>query len=64
MAEAGETTPENTMAWLELEWYDWYLLTPEERWHESGRLWGFYLAMGGSLDPEPDTQSPFYFLPS
>jgi len=46
------------------EWLDWYLLTPEERWREADRLWDVYLAMGGSLDPEPDTQSPFYFLPS
>jgi hypothetical protein len=39
---------------------DWYALTPLERWRESAKLWEVYLAMGGSLDPEPDTQSPFF----
>ena len=42
------------------EWAEWYRLTPAERWHESQKLWQTYLALGGSLDPEPDTQSPFY----
>jgi hypothetical protein len=41
------------------EWLDWYSLTPLERWHESQKLWGHYLAVGGSLEPEPDTQRPF-----
>lgn len=45
---------------VEPEWLDWYRLTPQERWAESERLWEMYLAMGGSLDPEPDSQSPFY----
>ena len=39
---------------------EWYSLTPLERWRESAKLWEVYLAMGGSLDPEPDTQSPFF----
>jgi hypothetical protein len=26
---------------------------------ESMKLWRFYLDAGGSLDPEPDSQSPF-----
>ena len=38
----------------------WFRLTPQERWEESARLWYHYVAMGGSLDPEPDPQSPFY----
>ena len=42
------------------EWVDWFRLTPAQRWEESARLWAVYLALGGSLDPEPDTQSPFY----
>ncbi len=42
------------------EWAEWYRLTPEERWLESEKLWQTYLALGGSLDPEPDTQSPFF----
>ena len=41
------------------EWLDWYRLTPAERWRETTRLWSFYLEVGGSLDPEPDSQSPF-----
>ena len=39
---------------------EWYSMTPMERWSESAKLWEVYLAMGGSLDPEPDTQSPFF----
>lgn len=42
------------------EWAEWFQLTPAERWRESGRLWDTFLALGGSLDPEPDTQSPFF----
>jgi hypothetical protein len=44
---------------LDEEWLDWYQMTPGERWKESLKLWSFYLQVGGSLDPEPDTQSPF-----
>ena len=40
-------------------WPEWYAMTPLERWHESAKLWQFYLEAGGSLDPEPDSQSPF-----
>ncbi len=39
---------------------DWYALTPMELWRESSKMWEIYLSMGGSLDPEPDTQSPFF----
>lgn len=42
------------------EWAEWYFLTPQERWAESMKLWDIYLSMGGTLDPEPDTQSPFF----
>jgi hypothetical protein len=41
------------------EWLNWYRLTPQERWRESEKLWDFFLQMGGSLDPEPVSQSPF-----
>lgn len=44
----------------EPEWVEWYRMTPEERWNENARLWAHYIALGGSLDPEPDPQSPFY----
>ena len=42
------------------EWAEWYAMTPCERFRESERLWETYLALGGSLEPEPDTQSPFF----
>jgi hypothetical protein len=42
------------------EWAEWYRLTPQERFHESMKLWDTYLALGGSLEPEADTQSPFF----
>ena len=41
------------------QWLEWYRMTPAERWRETEKLWEFYLAMGGSLDAEPDSQSPF-----
>ena len=44
---------------VEDEWDAWVRLTPQERWRESQILWDFYLKVGGSLDPEPDSQSPF-----
>lgn len=42
------------------EWAEWYHMTPRERWLANQALWSTYLALGGSLDPEPDTQSPFF----
>ena len=42
------------------EWLDWYRLSPTERWKQSEALLEHYLFLGGSLDPEPDTQSPFF----
>jgi hypothetical protein len=39
---------------------EWYQLTPQERWEISQELWQTFLTLGGSLDPEPDTQSPFF----
>ena len=45
---------------VEAEWAEWYRLTPAQRWLESEKLWQTYLELGGSLDPEPDTQSPFF----
>ena len=45
---------------VEEEWAEWYRLSPADRWRETGKLWHSYLMMGGSLDPEPDTQSPFF----
>jgi hypothetical protein len=42
------------------EWAEWYRMTPAERWAESEKLWETYLALGGSLEPEPDIESPFF----
>lgn len=44
----------------EPEWAEWYRLTPAERWERSQAMWPDFLALGGNLDPEPDTQSPFF----
>jgi hypothetical protein len=38
----------------------WWRLTPAQRFQESQKLWSTFVALGGSLDPEPDWQSPFY----
>ncbi|MEA3560587.1 MAG: hypothetical protein U9R31_02320 [Candidatus Omnitrophota bacterium] len=40
---------------------EWLSFTPARRILETTKLWKFYVALGGSLDPEPDSQSPFYF---
>jgi hypothetical protein len=55
-----KVTPDDT-AYALTEEEEWLNLTPEQRLEESGKLWDLYLAMGGSLDPEPDPQSPFHF---
>lgn len=44
------------------EWMEWYRLSPKARWQHSERLWAFFLSAGGTLDSEPDSQSPFDFL--
>lgn len=44
----------------EPEWGEWYLLTPDQRWRESQRMWPSFFALGGTVDPEPDSQSPFF----
>jgi hypothetical protein len=42
------------------EWAEWYSLSPQERFRESMKLWDTFLALGGSLEPEADTQSAFF----
>lgn len=44
----------------EPEWAEWYRMTPQERWAAQVDLWNIFLDLGGSLEPEPDSQSPFY----
>jgi hypothetical protein len=51
--------PAMTFRYGDDEWDDWYMMTPAQRWAESAGLWTFYIEAGGSLDPEPDSQSPF-----
>jgi len=46
---------------LDDEAREWILMTPVERYLESCRLWSTYLLLGGSLDPQPDSESPFDF---
>jgi hypothetical protein len=41
------------------EWQEWAKLTPMERFRESEKIFAQYLALGGSLDPDPDPTSPF-----
>jgi len=41
------------------EWKEWLELTPIERFRQSEKIFAQYLAMGGSLDPDPDPTSPF-----
>ena len=38
---------------------EWYRMTPQERWQESLRLWHTFRLLGGRLEPESDSQSPF-----
>jgi hypothetical protein len=45
---------------VEPEWLDWYRKTPLERLEVSSEAWTNYLALGGSLAPDPDPQSPFW----
>lgn len=42
------------------ETVQWWSLSPAQRFVESQKLWATFLALGGSLEPEPDRQSPFY----
>lgn len=37
---------------------EWYSMTPAERWEATGALWINFLALKGSLDPNPDPERP------
>lgn len=45
---------------MDPEWAAWTRMTPSERWQASRALLRHYLAIGGSLDPDPDPQCPFW----
>jgi hypothetical protein len=53
-------TPRRPEDVVDPDWIEWYSMTPMERWEASQRLWADYVALGGSLDPDVDTQSPFW----
>jgi hypothetical protein len=58
-AEAPERSPA-IEACVEEEVLEWYRMSPQERWAESMRLWDTFYLLGGTLEPEPDSQSPFH----
>src|SRR6266404_5302750 len=61
---SARTMPKQLLAYEpaeDPETLDWWSLTPGQRFLESQKLWTTFVALGGSLDPEPDWQSPFYF---
>lgn len=45
---------------IEPEWLEFYRMTPEQRWNRAAEVRAYYLAMGGTLEPDPDSQSPFW----
>ncbi len=45
---------------IEPEWLEWYRKTPQERLLATEESWANYLELGGTLDPDVDTQSPFW----
>ena len=47
---------------IEDEILEWYRMSPTERFEESQKLWEIFTILGGSYDPEPDTQSPFHIF--
>lgn len=57
----GQTNSKDILAPYLTEEEEWMLLSPVERWIETCKLWEIYLSLGGSLDPEPDSESPFDF---
>ena len=47
---------------IEDETLEWYKMSPTERFEESQKLWEIFTILGGSYDPEPDTQSLFHIF--
>ena len=62
MKKAQKKTPFVEENIIEGEVLDWYSLTPSERFVESQKLWNTFVLLGGSYDPQPDTQSPFHIF--
>lgn len=38
------------------ETLDWYKMSPAGRFTESQKLWEVFILLGGSYEPEPDSQ--------
>ena len=55
MRASGDMTYEQ----LPDEWKEWLSLSPLERFARGEQMLVEYIAMGGSLDPDPDPTSPF-----
>lgn len=47
---------------FETEAVEWYKMSPQERFAESQKLWETFILLGGTYEPEPDTQSPFHIF--
>lgn len=50
----------NPEDFIEPEWLEWYSKTPQERLLATEEAWSNYMELGGSLDPDVDSQSPFW----
>ncbi len=61
--EPMNPAPQLEQQWLdsiEPEWLEFYRMTPAQRWARAAEVRAYYLAMGGTLEPDPDPQSPFW----
>ena len=61
VADSSRSCDDRGMTYDQLpdEWKEWLSLPPLERFARSERTLVEYIAMGGSLDPDPDPTSPF-----
>ena len=50
--DPGDLYPPDVVAWMKL--------SPAERLSESAKLWDIYKLYGGTFEPDPDPQSPFF----
>jgi hypothetical protein len=60
VSPVSQSVPLDLESIIDEQWLAWYLLSPLERWNASQEMWPDYLAMGGTLEPEIDSQSPFF----
>jgi hypothetical protein len=59
LRQQGERPMPDPRLDLDDERLEWYMMTPLQRLAEYEKMFQFYLEMGGSLDPDHDSQSPF-----